>query len=239
VKCRTDQAALRASRPLNAVTECGEHDGRRPLGWVCREAPDRRIGCEGCSRGPLLGRYVRYRKHVVALPLLRTGFKWLAVDDRGQVGIFSTACYGPVLSPVMDHAAKLDDVTGGDLDELPVVGGYHTAAGEGGLAYWERKARRGLFGFDWLRDIGPYRRVTVPRVSISTGTLPSHIQQVIRLVRLPGGERISTSYAPRNNVVNPVRDSVTPVETGCAAWPHDPCNIAAAVVPPRHGGCRC
>jgi hypothetical protein len=57
----------------------------------------------------------------------------------------------------------------------------------------------------------------------------------VKILRTQSGvERISTSYAPRNNVVN--RYGIRRPQ--CAAWLHDPCNIAAAVVPPRHRGCR-
>lgn len=122
---------------------------------------------------------------VVAYPLLSYGFKWLAVDDGGQIGIFGTARHGSVPSPVMDHAGEIDDVIGGYLNVLPVVGGYHTAALPGDPSYWQRSAARGLFGFNWLDYGGPYHRFTVPRVPVRTDTLPSQIQQVTRLVHLP------------------------------------------------------
>jgi hypothetical protein len=90
-----------------------------------------------------------------------------------------------VPSPVVGNAAEIDDVIGGYLAELPVVGGYRSAALGGDLSYWQQMAARGLFGFGWRERGGRYRRVTVPRVPVSAGTLPCHVQQVLRLVHLP------------------------------------------------------
>ncbi len=86
--------------------------------------------------------------------LLGTEFDWVAVDQTGMIGIFSTAGYGLVPRTALCcadvHGALVDWI--GGRAALPAFADLMTFAGN-----------VPVYCFDWVPHSGPYRRVQQPR----------------------------------------------------------------------------
>ncbi len=113
-------------------------------------------------------------------------FDWLAVDEFGNVGLFSTAgggyAPGPFLQDPEAHAAAISSV----LSLPPTTQAVSYPAVAQGLANtWKRVAERGLFAFDSDADGGPYRRVAVPARPVRLSELPRPVRELANLVPLP------------------------------------------------------
>lgn len=75
-------------------------------------------------------------------------FDWFASDAEGNIGLFSTAGFGPVPDNVQLHFQGHDQVAA-QLDwRVSEV--------------WKECASRGLFVFDWQHWQGPYRKEESP-----------------------------------------------------------------------------
>ena len=98
--------------------------------------------------------------------------------------MFSSAGYGPVPGAVMDVVEALDDECE-RLDELPVVGTcVERPSGPYNYSFWVNAAERGIYGFDWNRSYGPYRRLTVPSHPRAIAEFPTRLAGLARLVSL-------------------------------------------------------
>jgi hypothetical protein len=113
-------------------------------------------------------------------------FDWLAVDEAGCIGVFSSAGYGPVPAAVMSEAEALDDAYD-RLADLPTVGACtESPQREGRYTDWIEKAARGMYGLDWQVWNGPYERLTVPSRPIAVQDLPEDLRRLSvagRLIR--------------------------------------------------------
>lgn len=87
-------------------------------------------------------------------PLVGTEFDWVAVDQSGNIGIFSTAGYGAVPRCAIrwrdDYENLIDWI--GRRAGLPPFADLMTFTGD-----------IPIYGFDWIPHSGPYRRVQLPR----------------------------------------------------------------------------
>lgn len=114
-----------------------------------------------------------------------TEFDWLAVDEAGEVAVFSSAGYGPVPLAVMAIAGMLNDEYE-KLRCLPVVSPCaEHPEGPGNYADWIRFAEGGLYGFDWRLWDGPYVRLTAPGEPLRFDDLPRELAELASVVRLP------------------------------------------------------
>lgn len=112
---------------------------------------------------------------------------WLARDEAGQVGLFSTGGQGPVPRVVVDHLAAVETAIR-RLPSLPVLGPCAESPGGGGnFESWIEPSRRGFYGFDWGPvPVGPYARITVPsRVLMVDDIEDEAVRTAVMLVRLP------------------------------------------------------
>lgn len=75
-------------------------------------------------------------------------FDWFAIDEEGNIGLFSTAGFGPVPANVQLHFQAHDQAASAIDWRVPVV--------------WKECASRGLFVFDWQHWQGPYHKEEAP-----------------------------------------------------------------------------
>ena len=122
-------------------------------------------------------------------------FDWLATDQSGQFGYFSTAGFGPVPSRLCrDDNAKYElyEVVVG-LDE---VGKPKTYTGrKGSIHDWVEIAKRGFYAFDWISSRKTYEIVASPGTGPGS-TLPDEIIQLLGLVVLPIDFQESQIFRP-------------------------------------------
>ena len=119
---------------------------------------------------------------------------WLAVDEAGHVGLFSSGGRGPVPIAVLDHMHDVEEALQ-RLIALPIQGECsESPRGGGNYNFWIEPARRGLFGYDFgAVPQGPFARVAVPSVPLIVTELADFdVRKAALLVRIP----IDLKYAP-------------------------------------------
>jgi len=94
-------------------------------------------------------------------------FDWIACDLIGHIGFFSTAGRGYVPAVVLSiqHALAeaFDSVT-----RLPAIAtALPVADTNGDVSDWIAVAKRGLFAFDWRREINCYELIARPSTPLS------------------------------------------------------------------------
>ncbi|MGY3089828.1 hypothetical protein ACVWYF_002876 [Hymenobacter sp. UYAg731] len=72
-------------------------------------------------------------------------FDWFALEEAGNIGVFSFGGYGFILEGVLAHHAAHSHLA----DEIPLP---HL----GSLQIWQDFAEAGLFVYDWNEYKGPY-----------------------------------------------------------------------------------
>ena len=94
--------------------------------------------------------------------LVGTEYDWVAVDPSGNIGVFSTAGYGPVPKAALCRTTDHESLIGwiGERAELPEFADIITFVGD-----------VPIYGFDWEPHSGPYRRIQQPR-----GFLPMRLE---------------------------------------------------------------
>jgi hypothetical protein len=94
-------------------------------------------------------------------------FDWFAVDATGNIGLFSTAGFGPVPIEVQTHFQEYDRVAAHIDWRVPEV--------------WQESAKHGLFVFDWQHWEGPYLKMEQP-VSEVEAAFKQQILQIPNLL---------------------------------------------------------
>jgi len=111
-------------------------------------------------------------------------FDWLAVDDRRQVALLTSAGHGPVPLAVLLNVRLVDDARD-TVERLPTIGeAVDTTPADGDHTDWLRSARQGFFAYDWNLWPGPYRRHATPTVPVLLDQLPADVRRAAELVRL-------------------------------------------------------
>ena len=90
-------------------------------------------------------------------------FDFLAIDDKGQVAVFSHGGWGPIPRAIVDRweqAIKAVEAT----ERLPVTTTAQEAPGgpDDYSSWWLTKVERGLFAYDWRNTYGPYQLTRSP-----------------------------------------------------------------------------
>jgi hypothetical protein len=97
-------------------------------------------------------------------------FEWFAQDAEGNIGIFSTAGFGPVPANVQlyfqdhDRAALSIELTHWGSSDV-----------------WKDYAKQGLYVFDWQHWQGPYRKEEAPLGTMNGGFK----RQILDIPELP------------------------------------------------------
>lgn len=78
-------------------------------------------------------------------------FDWFAIDNEGNIGLFSTAGEGTIPGPVMEAYSEHDDIS--EQLESPNWGSSEV---------WSDYAVLGLYVYDWNLHGGPYKRERKP-----------------------------------------------------------------------------
>lgn len=112
-------------------------------------------------------------------------YDWLASDEEGQVGLFSTAGGGcapaELLRDTDAHDAAIDAILA-----LPAstAATFAPALAPGLPNTWKMVAERGLYAFDCDPNGGPYRLVAAPLAPIRVDSLPASAADVASRLRL-------------------------------------------------------
>lgn len=99
-------------------------------------------------------------------------FDWFAIDNNGEIAMFSSAGYGLIPDSVIEHFHDYDDVA--LTFETPNFGT---------TAIWDDYAKYGIYVFDWKIYDGPYVRVAKPS-KVITVELKNTIMSIKGLPRL-------------------------------------------------------
>jgi hypothetical protein len=112
-------------------------------------------------------------------------FDWLACDQDGFVGTFSSAGFGPVPDAAIQIADSLDEA----LDRIKArltTGGSTSISGRTDPDDWIATARRGLFAFDWDHMRDRYRIEGLPSRPVPLNDIKDDvIRQAAACVRIP------------------------------------------------------
>ena len=84
-------------------------------------------------------------------------FDWYAIDENGDVAVFSTAGSGTVPHSVKENYEAHDLIS----EELE-------SNNWGTQRVWDNLANYGLFVFDWKLNNGPYIKKSTPKRNISS-----------------------------------------------------------------------
>jgi len=93
-------------------------------------------------------------------------FDWFAIDNEGNIGLFSTAGEGSMPSVVIECFAEHDNIS--ELFESPNWGSSEV---------WSDYAKLGFYVFDWKLHGGPYKKVHEP-----TGNMNSELMAKIMAI---------------------------------------------------------
>lgn len=89
-------------------------------------------------------------------------FDWIARDELGNFGYFSTAGQGWIPKSVLDDSEPFLEILEA-VQALPVVGAPHRSTSVGhAIDDWMMAASRGFFAFDWNRVTRRYELVARP-----------------------------------------------------------------------------
>jgi len=100
-------------------------------------------------------------------------FDFLAVDDVGNVAMFSHAGWGPIPRSVVDRWLEATEAVDA-VDELPATtAAVEVPKGPGDYTDWLTKVERGLFAYDWHDTYGPYRLVAAPQQPRHIDSMPT------------------------------------------------------------------
>jgi hypothetical protein len=94
-------------------------------------------------------------------------FDWFALDAEGNIGLFSSAGFGPVPANVQLHFLGHDQAASQIDWRVPEV--------------WKECASHGLFVFDWQHWNGPYLKVEQPTSEIEA----AFKHQILQIPGLP------------------------------------------------------
>lgn len=112
---------------------------------------------------------------------------WLAVDEAGHVGLFSTAGGGLAPRALLEDAASQEQAISALLALPPTCGVRQAPRTAAGLSNtWKEAARRGVYAFDSSVHGGAYRRVGVPVRPGRVGDFADTLAEVIQRVSLKG-----------------------------------------------------
>jgi hypothetical protein len=127
---------------------------------------------------------MEFRQHH---PFLGREFDWIATDDFGYIGYFSTAGVAPVPDTCLSNGIRYDGLFE-NVTALPVVSQV-TVIDESvrDIADWIAVAKRGLYAYDWSRRISRYCIVAYPDQPANVGSLPEELRTLAIAVKFPDG----------------------------------------------------
>lgn len=97
-------------------------------------------------------------------------FDWYAIDNEGNLALFSTAGEGLIPAMVIDNYQIHDDVS--EAIEAPNWGSSEV---------WSDYASLGMYVFDWDLPGGPYQRERVPTKDMSQELKQKILKAAVKL----------------------------------------------------------
>ena len=124
---------------------------------------------------------------------------WIAIDDLGQVALFTTGGEGPIPDAALSFVSTVED----SANSLPETSGYEllvtVARPDDFIAF----ARRGLFAYDWSdvhrsahQASGSYELQARPSRPLTLLDLPASLQAAASATRLSGVSFSSSIVVP-------------------------------------------
>jgi hypothetical protein len=116
-------------------------------------------------------------------------FGWYAVDQKGQIALFTSAGFGAI--PMIVFRSKSDfRICSTFLESLAIRCDYTIYDKSGDRSDWIQAFQQGLFGYDWDSSLTgqylpgePYRLITAPADPLLLEELPSNIQVSLSSIR--------------------------------------------------------
>jgi hypothetical protein len=119
-------------------------------------------------------------------------FGWYAVDQKGQIALFTSAGFGAI-PPIVFQSKSSFRSYSTFLEGLVTRCDYIIYNTSGNRSDWIQAAQQGLFGYDWDSALNnqhvpeePYRLITAPMEPLLLKELPSDIQTLLSPVRFSG-----------------------------------------------------
>lgn len=114
-------------------------------------------------------------------------YAWIAIDDDGHVGVFTSAGAGPIPRWFANGRSWCDEVFDA-VASLPLRGTFRLevpdAATTAGLQDWKHWAEVGLFAFDWAdvhrrtaEHTRCYELIATPTDPIGARTMPAKLRE--------------------------------------------------------------
>ncbi len=114
-----------------------------------------------------------------------TEYDWMAVDEVGAVGYFSTAGIGPVPEICIRHETLFEDAFELIVREAKRCEYEQFSGFDASISTWGDVARRGVFGFDWETGTSRFALVTKPLSPIKLDSLRGRLYEETKEIRLP------------------------------------------------------
>ncbi|TQV75837.1 hypothetical protein [Denitrobaculum tricleocarpae] len=122
-----------------------------------------------------------HTKHV----FLGWEYAWMAVDEVGAVGYFSTAGFGPIPETCTRNENMFDEAFEEIVREEKRCEYEQFSGFDASISTWGDVARRGIFSFDWESQTSRFMLVCKPLNPIRLENMRGRLYQETKEIRLP------------------------------------------------------
>ena len=112
-------------------------------------------------------------------------YDWMAVDEVGAVGFFSTAGFGPVPEMCARNETMFEEAFEDIVRETKRCEYEQFSGFDSSISTLGDVARRGVFGFDWETETSRFALVTKPLSPIKLDSLRGRLYEETKEIRLP------------------------------------------------------
>lgn len=111
-------------------------------------------------------------------------FDWVAADAAGRVGYFSTAGVGAIPTICLANTVLFEELFERVM-AMPVMShATQVNAFEKNASDWIEISRRGLYSFDWSRDLLAYQLIAIPDNPLFVSLLKNNMLDAFSKVKL-------------------------------------------------------
>lgn len=111
-------------------------------------------------------------------------YDWVAVDSCGRLGYFSTAGVGPIPSDLFKGGYSEEELFEKVMGFPETTRASQVAGFDKNVADWLEVAKRGIYSFDWSRELAGYQLIASPDHALNTSSLDSKVYELFNTVKL-------------------------------------------------------